>query len=109
MSGVTTFFRHCPSCGRRFQVRLVSEEVVSASEYEETKQKGSAVTYAAGMRRINVAIQLSEGNPVTTPVHELDAVEVMKYDFKCKHCGHEWSEESERTVEGRPEAGYTGD
>jgi uncharacterized Zn finger protein len=97
MSAVSTFFRHCPSCGRRFEVRLVKKEEVGQEDLS------GAVRKAAG-RYINPAPALmTEDAPVVVDIEE------FQYTYRCKHCGHQWSEvhETEHTFDAPK--GYTGD
>ncbi len=102
MSGARTFFRHCPSCGRRFQIQLVSKKEVDSESLSETEPEGhlSAPSLYA---RPAMPVTLTEDAPVIVDIDE------FQYTYKCKHCGHEWSEiqKTERKYDA-PE-GYTGD
>jgi transposase-like protein len=88
MSEVETLFRFCPSCGKRFHVRLVSKKLIDAKEETlEAKQvarggNANPMTYIRG----TYPIVLEENVPVTI------IVEDFQYSYKCKHCGHEWTE-----------------
>ena len=97
MSSVRTFFRHCPSCGRRFEVRLVKKESVGEEDLPATVRK------AAG-RYINPApVLMTEDAPVVVDIEE------FQYTYRCKHCGHEWTEVHETEREYDAPKGYTGD
>ena len=77
MSTASEFFRHCPSCGRRFHIRHVNKELVD--EKKETEEmKRAAGTVRSVILEFNV--------PITIDVKE------FQYSYKCKHCGHEWFE-----------------
>ncbi len=54
-------------------------------------------------------VMLEGERPVTVEVFETEEVKDFKYNYKCKRCGHEWSEERFKTTEraGNPE--YKGD
>jgi uncharacterized Zn finger protein len=101
---IRTFFRHCPSCGRRFEIRVVGKKLVDSKSIEEK-----------GGRRL---VPVSGGSvfgapaPIVTIVQEgmpiIVEVEDFQYTYKCKHCGHVWSEVHE-TVHEADEPGYTGD
>ena len=85
MSQIRTFFRHCPGCGRRFEVRLVSKSLVREDRVT------SDVPEAGGMATQGEAVwasptTLSEGRPVTVDTKE------FQYSYKCAHCGHQWTE-----------------
>jgi transcription elongation factor Elf1 len=104
MSSIRTFFRHCPACGRRFEIRLVGrKEVDSASLLEEEK------------RPLSPASPLMAGSYAAAPVVVQDEVPVMvdvdefQYTYKCKHCGHQWSEVREVDKTFDLPQGYTGD
>ena len=99
MSGVRTFFRHCPSCGRRFEIRLVSKKQVETGTFEEKDER--IETAGFGLR---VAPVMVEQN-IPTVVD----VEDFQYSYKCKHCGHGWSEVRETTKTFGAPKGYTGD
>ncbi len=75
------FFRHCPECGRRFHIKLESKKLVT--EHRESVPR--LVPRAATARGGNPII-LQQGTPIIIDVEE------FQYLYKCKHCGHEWSE-----------------
>jgi len=92
-----TFFRHCPSCGRRFEIRLVGKEEVDTSEHGENPLR------VAGVPEPTLRpLLLEDRSPVTVEMEE------FQYTYRCKHCGHEWTEAHEKT-EGRKPGSYTGD
>jgi hypothetical protein len=103
---VRTFFRHCPSCGRRFEVRLVRKESLGEEDLPGTIP--GTIRRAAGQYTnpgyINPApVLLTEDEPAVVDIEE------FRYTYRCKHCGHEWTEahETERTFDAPK--GYTGD
>lgn len=92
---IVTFFRHCPSCGRRFEIRLVGKK-----ETEDTVTQSEAT-----LRHSGGSVSPAYAD---TPFHTLEekvalTIEVMKftYTYKCKHCGHMWTElrSKEKTTE----------
>ena len=93
-----TFFRHCPSCGRRFEIRLVSKEEVGESEHDEDLLRVTGVPEPAPR-----PLLLEDTSPVTVEMEE------FQYRYRCKHCGHEWSEIHEKTEVGRRPESYMGD
>ncbi|HVP24192.1 MAG TPA: hypothetical protein VMS77_09815 [Conexivisphaerales archaeon] len=101
MSEVKTFFRHCPGCGRRFEIRLVSRELKDTRE--ETYVKKTAIPYAFTYNSSRYGgffspLAVQEEVPTTVDVAEFN------YTYRCKHCGHIWSEvhvEEEGAQEGR--------
>ncbi|HYB76104.1 MAG TPA: hypothetical protein VEC08_04000 [Nitrososphaerales archaeon] len=101
MSGIMTFFRHCPSCGRRFEVKLVSKVPAGSSSFVE--KEGQASVSPRGYQRTG-----------ETGVARVDAPYLIdaknfRYDYKCKHCGHEWSEAHGAEQRVNEPTGYTGD
>jgi hypothetical protein len=91
LSEVREFFRHCPACGRRFEIRLVGKEVIDERKTEEDIQHGIAAG-TGGMGGLSI-IAVEESVPVT-----IDAKD-FRYSYRCKHCGHTWNEV--RTVSKR--------
>jgi hypothetical protein len=102
MSGIRAFFRHCPSCGRRFEIRLVSKKPIGAAE-EFVGEVGPSPPIAVSAAPIRPPTDLTEGGPVMVDVEE------FRYTYRCKHCGHEWSEVREKVNEMSAPEGYTGD
>ncbi|OLD12148.1 MAG: hypothetical protein AUI93_03010 [Crenarchaeota archaeon 13_1_40CM_3_52_10] len=97
------FFRHCPGCNRRFHIKLESKERLSLERETIRRPKVAKTTGYAGVSvsakryggvgagagqgpYLPARITLYEGEPIIIDVEE------VQYDFKCKHCGHEWSE-----------------
>ncbi|MGD0146905.1 MAG: hypothetical protein ABSB53_08685 [Nitrososphaerales archaeon] len=102
MSVDQNFFRHCPSCSRRFEIRLVGKKSVGSKSFAD-KENHLQVAPPYGARRSPpLTAVLEEGKPFVVDV------EKFQYRYRCKHCGHEWSEvrQTERRVESE---GYTGD
>ncbi len=91
MSEIKTFFRFCPVCGRRFHIKLVSKKLVKLErESAEVKRAvpviGAGSIGSRGYYGSSIPIIVQEGEPLTIDVEE------FQYSYRCKHCGHEWSE-----------------
>jgi len=101
MSEVKAFFRHCPACGRRFEIRIVRKRALNDDTYVSEIPRSDSATIEA---RALAPLLLAESNePVTVEEEE------FSYRYVCKHCGHRWTEtRKEFDVEPTPE-GYTGD
>jgi len=99
---VRTFFRHCPSCGRRFEIRLESKKPVDSESLTETGPVGHAPTSSI-MARTVMPVMLSEDAAVIVDIEE------FQYTYECKHCGHEWSEIQKTERKYDAPKGYTGD
>jgi hypothetical protein len=87
MSEVREFFRICPACGRRFHIKLVSKKLTDErKDVEEIKKvilsQSPQGYYMTGMSPVVV----EDTVPITIDVED------FQYSYKCKHCGHEWSE-----------------
>jgi DNA-directed RNA polymerase subunit RPC12/RpoP len=85
MSEIKTFFRICPSCGRRFEIRLMSKKLI---ETRKIKQEVPRIRNYTGWPPIP-GIPVGETEPAEIDVDE------FQYAYKCKHCGHEWLEKHE--------------
>jgi hypothetical protein len=84
------FFRFCPSCGRRFHIRLVSKQALHIERRErrrtETYTAGGSPAWGPGGSGVPIMTIVREGVPIIVDVEE------FQYNYRCKHCGHEWSE-----------------
>jgi predicted RNA-binding Zn-ribbon protein involved in translation (DUF1610 family) len=99
LSEVSTFFRHCPNCGKRFEIRLVSKKLVDDRKTEQEIKQAALVPggqiggaslgtgRAFGMGGVTY---VEENIPLTIDVEDFD------YTYKCKHCGHVWTELHEK-------------
>ena len=107
MSIVRTFLRHCPSCGRRFEIRLVKKELVDSQEMSEKLERPESPIIARSMTPINPA-----GPAPTVLSNEVPSIvdiEDFQYTYRCEHCGHEWSKVHKEEQSYRAPEGYTGD
>jgi hypothetical protein len=95
---VKAFFRHCPSCGRRFEIRLVGKKMVGSEASLEKEE-----VFAAAPLNPPVPLVLKEGETALVDVEEFE------YTYRCKHCGHLWSEIREQEHMAQNPEGYTGD
>jgi len=102
VSEVKSFFRHCPACGRRFEVRLVKKE-----------QKGEDSGGLKDFRRVDPS-----GGSVPVPVNPvileenvtaLVDKEEFDYTYRCKHCGHQWTEAHDKEEVLKAPSDYSGD
>ncbi|MGA2665026.1 MAG: hypothetical protein ABSF83_08795 [Nitrososphaerales archaeon] len=86
MSEIKEFFRHCPACGRRFHIKLVSKESVGGERINETITARDEEMASGTMHGAEMITPLAEGTPVIV------SIEDFEYKYKCTHCGHLWSE-----------------
>jgi len=107
MSNVTAFLRHCPSCGRRFEVRLTGKNEVGTERvnYPSTRAGTSSWTHMAaraGLGNVRSTSQTIWDSHVEVAEKVQVTVEKkgFQYSYRCKHCGHEWVEH--RTEESQP-------
>jgi predicted RNA-binding Zn-ribbon protein involved in translation (DUF1610 family) len=82
MSNIETFFRRCPNCGKRFEIRLVSKKLVDSETIKEERPIASDYFSPSN------ASYLEVGETEPTIIE----VEQFQYAYKCKHCGHQWVE-----------------
>jgi hypothetical protein len=87
------FFRFCPECKRRFHIKLENKKRVSLER--ETIRRSRAVRMGASSvpgrsgyspGPSTQVTMVYEGEPIIIDIEE------FQYNYKCKHCGHEWSE-----------------
>jgi len=81
---VRTFFRRCPYCGRRFEIRLVKKKLIGSEQVESKVEQYTPVSVTA-------PVVLESDVPMIVEIDE------FSYTYKCKHCGHQWSEDHFRT------------
>lgn len=81
MSEIHTFFRVCPKCGKRFEIRITGKKLVDERVANNNVQVNPAIKLSRGVG----PLLMSEG--VTT----VDTKE-FQYAYECKHCGHIWAE-----------------
>jgi len=115
MPSVVTLFRHCPSCGRRFEVRLVGKNLVSTER--DTYPTKSPPTTSEGSSFVTHQWARSGGLGTPRPSqvvwdhHSEPGKEVQvtvgregfEYTYKCKHCGHQWTEKRSEETQPRVE------
>lgn len=78
---MSEFFRHCPQCGKRFHIKLVSKGLVGTRLTREAGRSPAMVgSYGPG------PVQVMEGAPITVEVED------FQYAYRCGHCGHQWQE-----------------
>jgi hypothetical protein len=78
------FFRHCPGCGRRFHIKLESKKLVSLDRESIPGDPGGMSL--SQFRASPVLLVHESSKPIVVDIEE------FQYTYKCKHCGHEWSE-----------------
>ena len=86
------FFRHCPGCGRRFHIVLIDKKEVGEEDtYGGPGPIVRARTTAAPGTIVWGTILSGSALVGETSPHIFDVKE-FQYRYKCKHCGHEWTE-----------------
>ncbi|MFI5420870.1 MAG: hypothetical protein ACHQ1H_07870 [Nitrososphaerales archaeon] len=93
MSAIRTLLRACPNCGKRFEVRLVDKKLVKSESIQENVPINS--DYFGSYN--GSYLEVGETEPVVVDVEEFE------YKYKCKHCGHEWTEEKDEEHEQKLE------
>jgi DNA-directed RNA polymerase subunit RPC12/RpoP len=90
MSVIRTFFRHCPSCGRRFEIRLLNKKLMKEERVTTMLTPSESNTrselMAGPATGTTAPLIVGVGFPVTIDVDS------FQYSYKCKHCGHQWAE-----------------
>ncbi|HEX4920113.1 MAG TPA: hypothetical protein VFV92_05170 [Candidatus Bathyarchaeia archaeon] len=80
------FFRHCPECGRRFHVKLERREMTSIDRKPGPSMNHVREPRTDGVHGLHVPVTVHDERPVILDIEE------FQYHYKCKHCGHEWTE-----------------
>jgi transposase-like protein len=91
---VPTLFKKCPSCGKRFEVEHTGESVDKKMETVTEEKMASTTSLMAA----NSGVPLPDAPariPPTTTVTETIEEDVYTESYRCKHCGHVWTEEHE--------------
>ena len=88
MSEVRTFFRFCPACGKRFHIKLLGKKL------EEERTEKTEVRRDTGVFRTGTGYGMFATPPVIVEekVPLTIRLEDFRYSYKCKHCGHVWTE-----------------
>ena len=103
-----TFFRRCPSCGRRFSVRLV-QKIRSSQRRDTYLTRVAGATSRSRMATVSGQGHFKSDNQlawdgytdVTAKVRIAIVQDEFQLTFECKHCGHEWIEK--RSIEAQPQ------
>jgi hypothetical protein len=104
-SEIRTMFRHCPACGRRFEIRLVSKKLLDENENLE---KVPTVDMKGGPPSASVLGGYSpQGSPTIIGMQPIIIdVKDFQYTYRCRACGHTWMElrSDEETIGSIPRA-----
>jgi hypothetical protein len=117
MPGIGTFFRYCPSCGKRFHVKLVGEKLLGEELVGEEIRTGVPAELHHAVLNINsISSSRRDESGVARPLgaggdQTFSGSEMFQYSFRCQHCGHGWTEEHSENLKAKVggKAGYTGD
>ena len=117
MPGIGTFFRYCPSCGKRFHVKLVGEKLLGEELVGEEIRPGVPTEFHHVVLSIkSTATSRRDESGVAGLLgaekdQSLSGSEMFQYAFRCQHCGHEWTEEHSENLKAKVggKTGYTGD
>ena len=87
MSEMRNFFRRCPNCGRRFEIRLLTKKLIGDKVVTTNFERPSGFMPAVTAGGILGQPHLVEEN-VPLSIDEQE----FQYLYRCKHCGHQWFE-----------------
>jgi DNA-directed RNA polymerase subunit RPC12/RpoP len=87
---VPTIFKKCPNCGKRFEVEHTGESVERKSEVVMEEKVISPASLLASPQ----SPMLGPSVQSPPPVRVAESIEEDEYTetYKCKHCGHVWTE-----------------
>ena len=80
------FFRHCPGCGRRFHIKLEKKTRISEDREKIPRASYGPTAVVAPEMGVRYSILVHDERPIILDIDE------FQYTYKCKHCGHEWTE-----------------
>ena len=89
MSEVKDFFRICPACGRRFHIKLMTKKLVDERKDVSEVKRALISPMPGGWTRGSMTLiptVMEENIPITVEIED------FQFTYKCKHCGHVWSE-----------------
>ena len=75
----------CPSCGRRFGVKVVGKSLMDDERESETVSKSVLVPGARGMN-------VGTGTPIQVTSVVTSERKTYELSYECRSCGHKWSE-----------------
>ena len=93
MSEIREFFRHCPACGRRFHIKLVGKKLTGERKDTESIPQDNPGVALSPYVAFASPVVLEENIPLTIDVED------FQYSYRCKACGHVWSEMHEEEHE----------
>jgi DNA-directed RNA polymerase subunit RPC12/RpoP len=86
---VPTIFKKCPSCGRRFEVERTGESVDKKTDVVTEEKPLSPPSLIPPVSLPDIPVEPPPTVVVAEEIEEDDYTET----YKCKHCGHVWTEE----------------
>ena len=89
-----TFFKKCPNCGKRFEVEHTVESVEKKTDVV-TEEKLISNPSMMAANPMTPLLDTPLSNPPTVMVTERIEEDVYTETYKCKHCGHVWTEKHE--------------
>jgi hypothetical protein len=85
---------------------LMSKKEVENEQLEDKDKKMEIVSKAIVDLR---SVSLMQGYPALIDVSRFEETEEFQLKYKCKHCGHEWTEEQITTRDEAVKGDYKGD
>ncbi|MDA4137353.1 MAG: hypothetical protein OK449_10205 [Thaumarchaeota archaeon] len=93
-----TIFKKCPNCGKRFEVEHTGESVERKTEVV-TEEKLISTPSMMAPNPMTPVLDTPYSNPPTVMVDELIEEDEYTESYKCKHCGHVWTEKHEEVAD----------
>jgi predicted RNA-binding Zn-ribbon protein involved in translation (DUF1610 family) len=87
-------FRKCPNCGTRFEMERTAESVEKKEDLVPEEKTVLPVAGVAGSYPVHVVDPAAMTENVT--VDEVVEEDVYTERYRCKHCGHVWTERFEK-------------
>lgn len=84
-----TVFKKCPMCGKRFEVEHTGESVEKKTDVVTEEKPVPTPSLMAPVSLPDIPVKPPPTVTVAEQIEEDDYTET----YKCRHCGHVWTEE----------------
>jgi transcription elongation factor Elf1 len=103
---MSTFFKKCPSCGKRFEVKHTGEELeksdVKSEEVSVNLSLNTPFQWSHEAQTDEIEVEPGALGPIAHGKRTIETGEdTYTETYRCEHCGHQWTEQrvKERRVE----------
>jgi DNA-directed RNA polymerase subunit RPC12/RpoP len=95
---MSTFFKKCPSCGKRFEVKHTGEELakseVKTEDVNVNLSLNTPFQWSHEASTDTIDVEPGALGPIAQGKRTIEKQEdTYTEDYQCKHCGYRWKEE----------------